>query len=189
MKSRHVIVKLVVYGIDQIACISKPVDVGRLTKIFPDYSVKQLYHPSKCDILLLQANASLMSSKRITVGDLVLWDGPLGVVVSGSHHSLEEESLMAFSLRASSNKYVHQCSDSSTAVLESFDFETAPDEVPSCYRCRLSLYSNVKELIQWFQYEQIGAACIPKLWFLPLWKLTSRWKTNDPSRRKGVKTD
>ena len=67
---------------------------------------------------------------------------------------------MAFSLRAA-------IADSHEAtgqmpVLEVSDFEFSAFETPNCNRCRLSLNTNVKGLVQWFKYDQIGAACIPR---------------------------
>ena len=169
LKSKFGIVSIIVYGIDQIACITKSVDLGVLLNLFPDYSVKQLERPSSCDILLSQANASLMPSKGCAVGDLVMWYGPLSNVVSGAHKSLKEEGKMfsqesvthlAFSLKASTG--IRKISEDQSPVLEVSDFEMAADEIPRCYRCRWSLHSNTKELVQWFQYDQIGAACVPR---------------------------
>ena len=78
---------------------------------FPDFSPRQLERPTECDILISQADASLMPSRECTIDNLVLWDGPMGVIVSGSHKDLNEKSVnyvqssathLAFSLRACS---------------------------------------------------------------------------------------
>ena len=144
--------------------------MSSLTKLFPNYSVKQLERPSECHILLSQANANLMPSKHIVNGDLVMWSGPSGNVVGGSHPDLREEgacnlpgrstTYKAFSLKAMSGEI--RFADPKLNVLEMSDFEIPANEISPCYRCRFSLHSNNKELIQWFRYDPIGAACVPK---------------------------
>ena len=90
LKTRYGNVPIVLYGIDEITSIVDCVSTDKLVKLFPDFSAKQLERPGKCDLLLSQANASLMPSKRCTVDNLVLWDGPFGIVVSGTHNDLRE---------------------------------------------------------------------------------------------------
>ena len=130
----------------------------------------QLERPTECDILLSRANASLMPSKSEEVDNPVLWQGPLGSVVSGSHNSLNEKYTMnvressthlALSLKSHGDIYV--ISDKGP-VLGISDFEGEKfwaGEISNCYRCRLSLHSTVKDLIHWFKYDQIGASCTP----------------------------
>ena len=110
-----------------------------------------------------------MPSKRCTVDNLVLWDGPFGIVVSGTHNDLRETYVnhvqtssahLAFSLRAAIAD-CHKATGQLMTVLEVSDFEFSAFETPNCNRCRLSLNTNVKDLVQWFKYDQIGAACIP----------------------------
>ena len=114
LRSKFGSVPVVVYSIDELATIFRSVEVSSLTKLFPNYSVKQLERSSECDILLSQANASLMPSKHIVNGDLVMWSGLLGNVVGGSHPDLREEgacnlpgrstTYKAFSLKAMSGE-------------------------------------------------------------------------------------
>ena len=63
LKSRLGVVKIIMYGIDKIACVENSVEVEKLVELFPDFSAKQLDRPVKCDILLSQVNANLMLSK------------------------------------------------------------------------------------------------------------------------------
>ena len=90
LKTRFGIKTIVMYGIDSIASVSNSVDTGKLVNLFLEFSLKQLERPDTCDILLSQANSSLMPSKLSTVGNLVLWDGPMGTVVSGSYKGRTE---------------------------------------------------------------------------------------------------
>ena len=154
LKTRFGIITIVMYGIDNIASVSNAAGTGKLVNLFPEFSLKQLERPDTCDILLSQANASLMPSKRSSVGNVVLWDGPIGTVVSGSYKGITESSTnhvqtssthLAMSLRAFSESCVieHQ-----NTVLEFADFD--------------KLHTNVKDFIEFFRYEQIGAACDPK---------------------------
>ena len=89
LKSNLGSVPITVYGVDEIAKIS-PVNVNCLLNFFPDFSCKTLERPSCCDLLLSQANANLMPTKFAAIDNLVLWRGPLGFVVSGSHRDLSE---------------------------------------------------------------------------------------------------
>ena len=41
------------------------------------------------------------------------------------------------------------------------DFEISAEEVPRCSRC-LHTSRDMKWMIDWFQYDQIGAACVPR---------------------------
>ena len=109
LKTKLGTIPIVMYGIDNIACVDNSVETEKLVKLFSDFSAKRLERPLECDVLLSQAKASLMPSKKCAVGNLVLWDGPMGIVVSGSHQNLKEASTnyvqtssthLAFSLKA-----------------------------------------------------------------------------------------
>ncbi|KAI7800929.1 gag-pol fusion polyprotein, partial [Triplophysa rosa] len=69
--------QLACYGLESIAEVHKTVPAERLKKFFPDIPLNELAKPIVVDLLIM--------------GDLVLWDGPLGKMVGGTNPELFEE--------------------------------------------------------------------------------------------------
>lgn len=96
-------------------------------------------------------------------GDLVLWDGPLGKTVGGTHPDLfkvidltlhQSETHFARSMRTSSKVYKE-------VLVDPIDLS---EEVPTRIK-EVSLRSTSatnKEVFEWFKWDSIGAACDPK---------------------------
>ena len=91
MRTRLEAVLMIFYGMERITSIVDSANANDLVKFLPDFSPRLLERPFECDILISQANASLMPSRKCTIDNLVLWDGPKGIVVSGSHKDLNEK--------------------------------------------------------------------------------------------------
>ena len=164
LRSEEGVVKVVAYGLDNITSVKDPVSAEALRVLFKKYPVKLFERPRKCDILLSQANASLMPNKESINENLVLWKGPLGYVVGGSHTCLVEEAEL--SVKSSST---HLALSLFTTVATEQDIVVGPgdmmstvDEDRSCFRCAHTAVAQVGELTEWFKYDQIGAACVPR---------------------------
>ena len=83
--------QLICYGLDKIAVVHKHVPAIKLQKIFLDVSLKDLARPQEIQILISHKEGQLVPQKVHSVGDLVLWDGPLGKTIGGTHPDLFEE--------------------------------------------------------------------------------------------------
>lgn len=100
------------------------------------------------------------------VGDLVLWDGPLGKTVGGAHPDLFEEvetvthensTYFARSMRTAAIRYDEriectECSEKAKKI--QVRKESAPKVVSSM--------ATNKEVLDWWKWESIGAAYEPK---------------------------
>ena len=73
--------QLICYGLDKIAEVHRHVPAVKLQKIFPDVSLQDLARPREIQLLISHKEGQLVPQKVCSVGDLVLWDGPLGKTV------------------------------------------------------------------------------------------------------------
>ncbi|KAK7898432.1 hypothetical protein WMY93_019285 [Mugilogobius chulae] len=80
--------KLVCYGLDKIAEVHQHVSAQKLQSLFPEVPFEELKRPREVQLLLSHKEGQLAPQKIRTVGDLVLWDGPLGKVIGGTHPDL-----------------------------------------------------------------------------------------------------
>lgn len=83
--------QLVCYGLDSIADVHKHVTPKQLQKFFPDVLLDELVRPKEINLLISHREGQLAPQRIKAVGDLVLWDGPLGKTVGGMHPELFEE--------------------------------------------------------------------------------------------------
>lgn len=106
--------QLVCYGLDSIADVHKHATPQQLQKHFPDIPLDELVRPKEIHLLMSHREGQLAPQRIRAVGDLVLWDGPLGQTVGGCHPELFEELAMsahmskthfARSMRAAALKY------------------------------------------------------------------------------------
>lgn len=82
--------KLLCYGLESIAEVSHPVTPQQLQKIFPDVAMTELTRPETVDLLISHREGRLVPQLLKREGDLVLWDGPLGKTIGGTHPDLFE---------------------------------------------------------------------------------------------------
>lgn len=117
--------KLLCYGLESIAEISQPVTPQQLQRIFPDVAVEELVRPENINLPISHREGCLVSQPFKLEGDLVLWDGPLGKPVVGTHPDLFEvvdltlhqsETHFARSMRTSSRVYKEVLARSKTCV-------------------------------------------------------------------------
>ena len=70
--------QLVCYGLENIADVHKSVTPGQLQPFFPDVPLDELARPKEVELLISHREGRLAPQRVKVVGDLVLWDGPLG---------------------------------------------------------------------------------------------------------------
>lgn len=80
--------QVVCYGLDNIADVHKSVTPGQLQSFFPDVPLDELVRPQEIELLISHREGQLAPQRIKVVGDLVLWDGPLGKTVAGTHPEL-----------------------------------------------------------------------------------------------------
>ena len=83
--------ELICYGLDEIAKVHKVVKPEKLQKFFPEVKLEELRRPEKIDLLISHREGRLAPQRVKVVGDLVLWETPLGMTVGGAHPDLFEE--------------------------------------------------------------------------------------------------
>ncbi len=154
--------KLLCYGLESIAEISQPVTPQQLQKIFPDVAAEELVRPEKIDLLISHREGRLVPQPFKLEGDLVLWDGPLGKTVGGTHPDLFEvvdlmlhqsETHFARSMRTSSRGYKE-------VLVDTKDLSEDPTRMEEVTLSSTTVTN--KEVFEWFKWDSIGAACDPK---------------------------
>lgn len=79
------------HGEFAIAEVYRLVPPKALQKIFPDVPLHELVRPKEIKLLISHKEGRLVPQRVHSVGDLVLWDCPLGKTVDGSHPELIED--------------------------------------------------------------------------------------------------
>lgn len=106
--------KILCYGLESIAQVTQSVSPKQLQKFFPNVARDELVRPTKIYLLISHREGRLVPQPTKIVGDLVLWDGPLGKTVGGTHPNLIEavdlavlrsDTHLARSMRAASMAY------------------------------------------------------------------------------------
>ncbi|KAK7933354.1 hypothetical protein WMY93_004250 [Mugilogobius chulae] len=118
--------QLVCYGLDSIAEIHHHVSASQLQKIFPDIPLQDLTRPTQIQLLISHKEGRLVPQKVRSVGDLVLWDGPLGKTVAGSHPDLVEK--VDVSAHASRTHFARSMRTAATSIGAACE--------PKCGGCR-----------------------------------------------------
>lgn len=108
--------------------------------------------PKEIQLLISHKEGRLVPQKIRAVGDLVLWDGPLGKTVAGTHPDLFEEATFtahqsrthfARSMRTAAVMYKEHVCSSSTIK-------------------HFSSAATTRDFLEWWKWDSIGAACTPK---------------------------
>lgn len=79
------------YGLDKINRVIHPVRPEQLRRFFPHIRKRELAHPGNIDLWISIRKGQLVPHIVQHVGDLALWDGPLGKTVVGTHLNLFEK--------------------------------------------------------------------------------------------------
>lgn len=151
--------KLLCYGLESIAEINQPVTPQQLNKIFPDVAAEEMVRPVNIELLISHREGRLAPQPIKMVGDLVLWDGPLGKTVGGTHPDLFE--VVDFTLHQSDTHFARSMRTSSRAYKEVL-VETKEDQMRMEEVILSSTTATSQEMFEWFKWDSIGAACDPK---------------------------
>ncbi|KAF7643681.1 hypothetical protein LDENG_00235390 [Lucifuga dentata] len=155
--------QLVCYGLDNIADVHKNVTPKQLQRFFPDILLSDLVRPGEINLLVSHREGQLAPQRIRVVRDLVLWDGPLGKTVGGTHPELFEEITVsvhrskthfARSMRAAAVKY----EELTDGVQE--QFSPGKQVVMKSQESRTS--TTKRDFLEWWRWDSIGAACDPK---------------------------
>ena len=69
----------------------KVISPEKLHKFFPEVKPEELKRPEEVELLISHREGRLAPQRVKVVGDLVLWESPLGKTVGGAHPELFEE--------------------------------------------------------------------------------------------------
>lgn len=154
--------QMVCYGLDSIADIQRHVTPRQLQNLLPDIPLNELVRPKEINLLISHREGQLAPQKVRSVGDLVLWDGPLGKVVGGAHPKLFEE----FTLSAHMSK-THFARSMRAAALKYEEFisnnpEQAHKNTKDVQLHEASTSAINQDFLKWWRWDSIGAACEPR---------------------------
>lgn len=137
----------------------------KLQEFFPDIPLSDLTRPKEIQLLVSHKEGQLAPQKICAVGDLVLWDGPMGKTVAGTHPELFEEVTVsahlsrthfARSMRAAAVKYEeHTC----VASIHPPQGQRAPT---AAQPQKSSCAATASNFLSWWKWESIGAGCVPR---------------------------
>ena len=143
------------YGLDDIASVGEVVTSGRLEKFFPGVKSGELARPKRVELLISTREGSLAPQRLQRVGDLVLWDGPLGKTVSGVHPDLYEN--VTVTVQQSKTSFARSMRTMAVRVEELL---TKDLQKVNQMEVRKTALTN-KEVVDWLKWDSIGAACEP----------------------------
>nr|XP_043874409.1 uncharacterized protein LOC122764147 isoform X1 [Solea senegalensis] len=153
--------EMVCYGLDEIARVHQVIEPEKLKKFFPEVKLKELERPEEVELLISHREGRLAPQRVKIIGDLVLWESPLGKTVAGAHPDLFEEvevaayeskTHFARSMRAAAAKYQE---------VASLTTDTAQLQQKDVAQTKFTAASN-REFLEWWHWDSIGAACEPK---------------------------
>lgn len=148
--------QLICYGLDSIAGINRHVPAKKLQQVFPDVLLCELVRPKEIKLLISHKEGQLVPQKVRAVGDLLLWDGPLGKTVGGSHPDLLEDVTVtahgsrthfARSMRTAATKYEEISSNGPSLLTQHTQAATS---------------AASRDFMNWWRWDSIGAACEPR---------------------------
>ena len=154
--------ELVCYGLDEIAKVHKVIEPEKLQKFFPEVQLEELRRPEEVELLISHREGRLAPQRVRVVGDLVLWEGPLGKTVGGAHPDLFEEvevaaheskTHFARSMRTAAVRYEE--------IIQSPTTDAARLQHENVDQAKSTAVSN-REFLEWWRWDSIGAACEPR---------------------------
>lgn len=144
--------ELVCYGLSEIAQVHKVVRPEQLRKFFPEATLEDLKRPGTIELLISHREGRLAPQRKRIVGDLVLWESPLGKTVGGAHPDLFEEVDMV--THRSKTHFARSMRTVTMKYKDIFNTQAAQAETKS-------VTSN-KQFLEWWKWDSVGAACEPK---------------------------
>ena len=155
--------QLVCYGLDSIADVQGSVTPEQLQKLFPDIPLCELKRPREISLLISHREGQLAPQRIRAVGDLVLWDGPLGTV-GGTHPELFEDVTVSAHMSAHMSKTHFARSMRAAAVQykEVIGRQPPPNEQVVGRFWESWISTSNRDFLEWWKWDSIGAACEPK---------------------------
>lgn len=150
--------QLACYGLESIAEIHKTVPPERLQNFFPDVPLIELARPKVVELLISHREGQLAPQRVRVVGDLVLWDGPLGKTVGGTHHELFEE--VAVSAHRSKTHFARSMRMAAVKYEEVTEYCPPNKQLVRFHES--STPTSTRDFLEWWKWDSIGAACEPK---------------------------
>lgn len=144
--------ELVCYGLSEIAHVHKVVKPEQLRKFFPEATLEDLKRPRTIELLISHREGRLAPQRKKIVGNLVLWESPLGKTVGGAHPDLFEEVDMA--THRSETHFARSMRTATMKYKEIFNAQEAQAETKST--------TANKQFLEWWKWDSVGAACEPK---------------------------
>ena len=148
--------EMICYGLDDIASVGEVVSSERLEKFFPDVESGELARPEEIELLISAREGRLAPQRLQRIGDLVLWDGPLGKTVSGVHPDLYEN--VVVTIQQSKTSFARSMRTVAVRVKE--ELLTKDLQQANQMEVRKTALTN-KEVVDWLKWDSIGAACEP----------------------------
>lgn len=152
--------KVLCYGLESIAEVSHPVTPQQLQKIFPDVAMAELNRPNATDLLVSHREGRLVPQPLKIDGDLVLWDGPLGKTIGGTHPDLFES--VDLTLHQSETHFARIMRTSARSYRGIRVSAKGPGEDLAQTVNLSNTTATKREVLEWFKWDSIGAACNPK---------------------------
>lgn len=154
--------KLLCYGLESIAKVNQTVTPQQLLKFFPDASINDLVRPEKIELLIGHREGRLVPQPVKVVEDLVLWDGPLGVTVGGAHPDLFEQ--VELEGHRSGTHFARSMRSASKGYKEVLVTPAGPARGKAKDEEAILQSAAVtnKEILEWFKWDSVGAACDPQ---------------------------
>ena len=155
--------QLICYGLDNIADVYKGVTARQLQKFFPDIPADDLTRPKEISLLISHREGKLAPQRIRVVGDLVLWDGPLGKTVGGTHPDLFES--IAVSAHAS-NTHFARSMRTAASKYEELPARILKQQQTNSRICHdiqeSTTFTTGQDFLEWWRWDSIGAACDPR---------------------------
>ena len=151
--------ELVCYGLDEIAKVHKEVEAEELHQFFPEVELADLRRPKEVELLISHREGRLAPQRVRVVGDLVLWDSPLGKTVGRAQPSLFEEIEVA---AHESKAHFALSMRTATVKYEEIVSPTTQMQEENMAGVRAATAATKREFLDWWKWDSIGAACEPR---------------------------
>lgn len=158
--------QLICYGLEEIAKVRGSVTPEQLRKLFPEVDSQELKRPEKIELLISHREGRLAPQRLKIVGDLVLWDSPLGKTVAGAHPELLE--MVDMAVYESNTHFARSMRTAAVKYEEIFEKAEPPcitkmiQEGKNHVAETKSSLASKQEFLDWWRWDSIGAACEPK---------------------------
>ena len=154
--------EMVCYGLDEIARVHQVIEPEKLKEFFPEVNLKELERPEEVELLISHREGRLAPQRVKIIGDLVLWEGPLGKTVGGAHPDLfEEVEVAAYESKTHFARSMRTAAVKYQEITRQPRTDTAQLQQEDVAQTKCTAGSNC-EFLEWWHWDSIGAACEPK---------------------------